>query len=119
MKYSEKIQLLMKGVKFDQIKELEEQEAKELEELKAKESQEDEENLQEHEDESSEVKTALKLAQSMIKDLEGELEAKDDELAKLNQQFATLNNKQTLADEPKQEDASDVMAQLFNNKKED
>ena len=114
MKYSEKIQLLMKGVKFDQIKELEEQEATELEEANAKESQE-----HEHEEESSEVKTALELAQSMIKDLEGKLEAKDDELAKLNQLFATLNNKQTVADEPKQEDASDVMAQLFNNKKED
>lgn len=119
MKYSEKIQLLMKGVKFDQIKELEELEAKELEEAKANESQEPEENIQEHEEKSSEVKTALELAQSMIKDLETKLEAKDDELAKLNQQFATLNNKQTVADEPKQEDASDVMAQLFNNKKED
>lgn len=119
MKYSEKIQLLMKGVKFDQIKELEAEEAMELEEANAEESQEDEENIQEHEAESSEVKTALELAQSMIKDLEGKLEAKDDELANLNQQFATLNNKQTVADEPKQEDASDVMKQLFNNKKED
>lgn len=109
----------MKGVKFDQIKELEEQEATELEEANAKESQEPEENIQEHEEKFSEVKTALELAQSMIKDLETKLEAKDDELAKLNQQFATLNNKQTVADEPKQEDASDVMAQLFNNKKED
>lgn len=114
MKYSEKIQLLMKGVKFDQIKELEEQEAKELEEANVKESQDDA-----NESQDDEVKTALELAQSMIKDLECKLEAKDDELAKLNQQFATLNNNQTIADEPKQEDASDVMAQLFNNKKED
>jgi hypothetical protein len=57
----------------------------------------------------------------MIKDLEGKLEAKEDELTKLNKQFADINNKQTVKEEPEhQPDASDVMRELFKpEKKED
>ena len=113
MKYSEKLQLLMKGVKMDEIKALEEQEAAEaLEEAKAKEA-EDEANAKKEQ-------SALELAQSMIKDLEDKLEAKDDELTKLNLQFAELNNKQTIKEQPEKETASDVISELFNrNKKEE
>lgn len=118
MKYSEKMQLLMKGVKLDEIKALEEQEAKEAAEEAAKKAEDDAAKKAE---EDNEIKSALELAQSMIKDLEGKLEAKEDELSKLNKQFADINNKQTVKDEPiHQPDASDVMKELFKpEKKED
>lgn len=118
MKYSEKMQLLMKGVKIDEIKALEEQEAKEAAEAAAKKAEDDAAKKTE---EDNEMKTALELAQSMIKDLEGKLEAKEDELTKLNKQFTDINNKQTVQDEPvHQPDATDVFNELFNPiKKED
>lgn len=118
MKYSEKMQLLMKGVKIDEIKALEEQEAKEAAEEEAKKAEE--EAAKKAEEEKKE-QSALELAQSMIKDLEGKLEAKEDELSKLNKEFTDLNNKRTVKDEPEhQPDATDVFHDLFNPiKKED
>ena len=107
MKYSEKMSLLLKGVKFEEIKQLEEQEAAEaasaaLEEEKA-----------EHE------RTALEAAEAMVKELESKLESKEDELTKLNKQFAEINNKQTVKEEPiNKETAADVMQQLFKPNKE-
>lgn len=116
MKYSEKMQLIMKGYSRDEIKALEEQEAKE-----AKEAKEAAEEAAEKAEEDNELKSALELAQSMIKDLEGKLDAKEDELSKLNKEFTDLTNKQTLKDEPEhQPDATDVFHELFNPiKKED
>lgn len=118
MKYSEKMQLIFKGYTKDEIKALEEQEAKEAAEEAAKKA---EEEAPKKAEEDNEMKTALELAQSMIKDLEGKLEAKEDELTKLNKQFTDLNNKQTVKDEPEhQPDATDVFHELFNPiKKED
>ena len=118
MKYSEKMQLLMKGVKIDEIKALEEQEAKEVAEAAAKKAEDDAAKKAE---EDNELKSALELAQSMIKDLEGKLDAKEDELSKLNKEFTDLNNKQTVKDEPEhQPDATDVFHELFKPiKKED
>lgn len=118
MKYSEKMQLLMKGVKLDEIKALEEQEAKEATEEAAKKA---EEEAAKKADEEKKEQSALEVAQAMIKDLEVKLEAKEDELTKLNDQFANINNKQTVEEEPEhQPDASDVMRELFNpEKKED
>lgn len=109
MKYSEKLSLLLKGNSWEHITELEEQEA--MEAAAAKEQEEKEEHEQ----------TALEQATEMLKDLEAKLEAKEDELTKLNAQFAELNNKQTVKEQPeKKVDASDVMRELFNhNKKED
>lgn len=111
MKYSEKMSLIFKGYTKEEIKALEEQEANEAaEDDAAKKVEED-----------NEMKSALELAQSMIKDLESKLEAKEDELTTLNKQFADINNKQTVKDEPiHQPDASDVMKELFKpEKKED
>lgn len=125
MKYSEKMQLLMKGVKLDEIKSLEEQEAaeeaaKKAEEEAAKKAEEEAAKKAEEEKKKQE-QSALEAAQAMIKDLEVKLEAKEDELTKLNKQFVNINNKQTVKEEPKhQPDASDVMKELFNpEKKED
>lgn len=105
MKYSEKMSLLLKGVKLEEIKQLEEQEAAEAAEAAKEELQ------AEHE------RTALEAAEEMVKDLEAKLATKEDELTKLNRQFAELNNKQTVSEEPiKQETAADVMQQLFKPK---
>lgn len=113
MKYSEKLQLLLKGVKMDEIKALEEQEAAEkAEEQEAVEKKEAEEEKKEQ--------SALELAESMIKDLEGKLEAKEDELTKLNRQFAELNNLKTVKEEPEEKyTASDVFGELFNGTKKE
>ncbi len=126
MKYSEKMELLTKGVKWAEIKELEAQEAEE-----AKKAAEDAAKLAADEEakkaaeeakKAAEDKSALSAAQEMIKELETKLSAKEDELTKLNKEFADLNNKQTVKDEPdKVDSAADVMKQLFhpNNKKEE
>lgn len=116
MKYSEKIDLLTKGVKWSEIKELEKQEAEEAEaatkEAEAKEAKEAKEK-------EAEEKTALQAAQEMVKELETKLSAKEDELSKLNKQFAEVNNKRTVVEEPETKDsAADVMKQLFHPKKE-
>lgn len=118
MKYSEKMQLIFKGYTKEEIKALEEQEANEAAEEAAKIAEDDAAKKAE---EDNELKSALELAQSMIKDLEGKLEAKEDELSKLNKEFTDLNNKQTVKDEPEhQPDATDVFNELFNPiKKED
>lgn len=113
MKYSEELRLRLSGVKSDEINAMKEQERLELEE--AAKRQEEEQKEKEKEEASN-----LEIAQNMIKDLEGKLEAKEDELTKLNKEFAELANKQTIKDEPViKETASDVMSQLFNYTKEE
>lgn len=113
MKYSEKMGLLTKGVSWAEIKELEKQEAEEAE-AAALEEKKDEE-ARKAEDEAK--KAALEAAQEMVKELETKLSAKDDELKKLNAQFADLNNKRTIKEEPEAKDsAADVMKQLFHPK---
>lgn len=120
MKSSEKIQLLMKGVKMDEIKALEEQEAAEAEEAKKAAEMAEEAKAEEEAKKAEEEKPALQAALDMVKDLESKLSAKEDELTKLNQQFADLNNKQTLLDQPeKRPNGADVMAQLFKKSKEE
>lgn len=116
MKYSEKIDLLTKGVKWAEIKELEKQEAEELAEAE-KEAQKKE--AEETKPEEANDKSALEAAQEMVKELETKLSAKEDELTKLNKQFTDLNNKRTVVEEPEaKESAADVMKQLFHPTKE-
>lgn len=113
MKYSEKLQLLLKGVKMDEIKALEEQEA-------AEKAEEEKNAAEEKAEDEKKEQSALELAESMIKDLEGKLEAKEDELTKLNRQFAELNNLKTVKDEPEEKyTASDVFGELFNGTKKE
>lgn len=113
MKYSEKMSLLLKGVKMDEIRALEAEEAAELE--AATKETADESKTDNNED----MKTALESAKKMIEDLEAKLSAKDDENKKLNDALADINNKQTLAEAGnKQATAADVMKELFKSKKE-
>ena len=110
MKYSEKMELLLKGVKLSEIKELEDQEAKEAAEAEKLEA----EKL-EAEKKKTEEKSALEAAQEMVKDLETKLSAKEDELTKLNAEFAKLNNKQTVVDNPPvKQTGADVLKELFH-----
>lgn len=114
MKYSEKIDLLTKGVKWSEIKELEKQEEAEAAALEAKEKE-----AEQAKEKEAEEKTALQAAQEMVKELETKLSAKEDELSKLNKQFAEVNNKRTVIEEPEVKDsAADVMKQLFHPTKE-
>lgn len=107
MKYSEKMQLLLKGVKMDEIKALEEQEAHELEEEQKK-----------HKESNDEVEKALEAANSLVKELEAKLEAKDDELRKKDEDIEALNNKRTIEEQPTESKASDVFKELFKPTKE-
>lgn len=110
MKYSEKMQLLLKGVKMDEIKALEEQEAAEAEVPEEPEVPETPEDVV--------PKSALEAAEGMVKDLESKLQTKEDELTKLNAEFAKLNNKQTVADTPiTKQTSTDVMKELFHPNK--
>lgn len=121
MKYSEKMELLAKGVKWAEIKELEAQEAEELkkeaEDAAKLDAAEEAKKAAEEAKKAAEDKSALSAAQEMIKELETKLSAKEDELTKLNKEFANLNNKQTVKEEPEaKESAADVMKQLFHPK---
>ena len=99
---------------MDEIRALEEQEAAEKEEapeapeaLKVPETPED-----------VVPKSALEAAEGMVKDLESKLQTKEDELTKLNAEFAKLNNKQTVADTPiTKQTSTDVMKELFHPNK--
>ena len=115
MKASEEIGLLLKGVKPAEIAALKEKEAAEAEEeRKAAEAAAAEEAKKKEEQEKSE-KSALETAQELVKDLESKLSAKEDELTKLNAEFAKLNNKQTVVDNPPvKQTGADVLKELFH-----
>ena len=106
MKYSEELALRLKGVKSEEIQALKDQEAKEAEEAAAAAA---EATARKEEEEAS----ALEVAQTMIKDLEAKLEAKDAELKKAQEDLIQVNNSATQK-EPTKYDASDVMKELFH-----
>ena len=115
MKASEEIGLLLKGVKPSEIAALKEKEAAEAEEeRKAAEAAAAEEAKKKEEQDKSE-KSALETAQELVKDLESKLSAKEDELTKLNAEFAKLNNKQTVTETPPEKPSgADVFKELFH-----
>ena len=106
MKYSEELALRLKGVKSEEIQALKDQEAKEAEEAAAAAA---EATARKEEEEAS----ALEVAQTMIKDLEAKLEAKNAELKKAQDDLIQVNNSATQK-EPTKYDASDVMNELFH-----
>lgn len=119
MKASEEIGLLLKGVKPAEIAALKEKEAAEAEEeRKAAEAAAAEEAKKKEEQDNIE-KSALETAQELVKDLESKLSAKEDELTKLNAEFAKLNNKQTVLDNPPEKpNGADVFKELFHPSKD-
>lgn len=114
MKYSEKLQLLLKGVKMDEIKDLEAEEQAELD-AAAGDPEKDDPAPDDVPPDNSE---ALAAAQDMVKELETKLAATQDELTKLNSEIAAINNRATQAEEAPKYDASAVFSELFNKNKE-
>lgn len=110
MKYSDKLALYLKGVKSDEIKALEEQEA--AEKLEAEQAATE---VKSHEE--SETKKLLEESLTTIKDLESKLEAKDAELAKISEELTKSNNAKTVAEQPTNTSASDVLKELFKPSK--
>lgn len=106
MTVKEKTQLLLKGVKWAQLEELEAQEKLEIEAQGAK--PEGEESKEQPE--TPTIEDALKL----IKELQEQLESKTGEVEKLNNDLASVNNHQTIAEEPVKETSEDVFRQLFH-----
>ena len=122
MKASEEIGLLLKGVKPAEIAALKEREAAEAAEAEeekkaAEEAAKVKEAAEEKQDDGD--KSALETAQALVKDLESKLSAKEDELTKLNAEFAKLNNKQTVTETPESRaTGADVFKELFHPKKD-
>ena len=113
MKYSEKLQLLLKGVKMEEIKDLE---AQEKEELEAASSSEEPDNSEKIQDNNADGE-ALEAAKSMIEELETKLGNAQDELTRLNSEIAAINNRATQAEDLPKYDATAVFGELFNKNK--
>ena len=119
MKASEEIGLLLKGVKPAEIAALKEREAAEAEEEKKAAEEATKVKEAEEEKQNDGDKSALETAQALVKDLESKLSAKEDELTKLNAEFAKLNNKQTVTETPDtRATGADVFKELFHPKKD-
>lgn len=118
MKYSEKMSLLLKGIKMDEIKALEAEELQELEELKKieEEKKKDPEPNEPEEPEEDHSKLLLE-AQNIIKDLEAKLDEYKEKNEKLTSEIAEKNNKKTVADQSSTYDAGEVFKELFNKSK--
>lgn len=115
MKASEEIGLLLKGVKPAEIAALKEKEAAEAEEEKKAAEAAAAEEAKKKEEQDNIEKSALETAQELVKNLESKLSAKEDELTKLNAEFAKLNNKQTVVDNPPEKPTgADVFKELFH-----
>lgn len=119
MKASEEIGLLLKGVKREEIAALKEKEAAELKEAEEAAAKKAEEEATKKAEANKKELSALETAKGMIEDLENKLQAKEDELAKLNKEFAELNNKQTVKEEPEKYTGKEVFSELFKSKKEE
>lgn len=117
MKYSEKMSLLLKGVKMDEIKALEAEELQELEELKKIEEEKEKEKDQEPKEPEEDHSKLLLEAQNIIKDLEAKLDEYKEKNEKLSSEIAEKNNKKTVADQSSTYDAGEVFKELFNKSK--
>lgn len=119
MKYTEKMQLLLKGVKMDEIRSLEEQEASEIAEADQK-DQDHEDQPDPDQDDQTDYKELFDNANALIKEMEQKLQQNHDELSKLKNEIAAFNNRQTQEAQPSEKyDEVAVFKELFNNKKED
>lgn len=119
MKFTEKLQFIKSGATWAEIKQLEEQEAAEIEASKKKqepdpaaEPPKEPELEPESKEPNNELLTALEAATKALEESKATITKQQDELAKLNEDFAKLNNKQTVA-ETHVDTAADVMKQLF------
>lgn len=117
MKYTEKMQLLLKGVKMDEIRTLEEQEALEIAEADQK-DQDQQDQPDPDSTDQTDYKELFDNANNIIKEMETKLQQNQEELLKLKNEIAAFNNKQTLETNIEKYDDTAVFKELFN-KKED
>lgn len=125
MKFAEKLQFIKAGASWSEIKKLEEQEAAEIADLKKKpeptpepEPEPTPEPDPTPEPKDKELISALEAANKALEESKATIAKQQDDLAKLNEQFATLNNKQTVA-ETHVDTAADVMKQLYKPDKKE
>ena len=126
MKYSDKLSLLLKGVKMDDIKALEQQEKEELEKKKQNpdptpDNQQPDptpDNQQPDPEQKDDYKQLFEEANNIIKEMETKLQENQTELGKLKNEIAAFNNRQTQEASPEKYDDTAVFRELFN-KKED
>ena len=123
MKYADKFNLLLKGVKMDEIKALEAQEAQEIAEAAAASNDQGVDDKGDHQDpdpaaanSDQDYKQLLENANGIIKDMEEKLLLNQAELDKLKNEIAAFNNKQTQQTSPEVYDETAVFKELFNNK---
>lgn len=122
MKYTEKMQLLFKGVSLEDIKALEAQEAQEAQD--AQKIAEADQTAPDQSDQTdpdpadqTDYKELFDNAESLIKEMETKLQQNQDELSKLKNEIAAFNNRQTQqASQPEKYDEVAVFKELFNNK---
>ena len=126
MKYSDKLSLLLKGVKMDEIKALEEQEQKEIADQAAADPSPEltqdpaAGNPDPEIKPDQDYKKLFEDANSIIKEMEEKLQQNQDELSKLKNEIAAFNNRQTQAETPDQPyDETAVFKELFNNKQKE
>lgn len=116
MKYSDKLSLLLKGVKMDDIRALENQEKEELE------SQQQDPDPEQKKDPDPEQKDDYKQlfeeANNIIKEMEEKLQENQTELGKLKNEIAAFNNRQTQEASVEKYDDTAVFRELFNKKEE-
>ena len=116
MTVKEKIQLLTNGVKWAQVQELEEQEKLEAEAAKG------EEETKEQPEEKPTIEDVLlmiKELQTEKEDLQSQIATKNDEVAKLTVDLVSINNHQTVAEQPVKETGADVFKELFHPDKKE
>ena len=119
MKYTEKMQLLFKGVSLEDIKALEAQEAQELAEADQSTPDQSDQTDPDPSDQTDQTdyKELFDNAESLIKEMETKLQQNQDELSKLKNEIAAFNNRQTQqASQPEKYDEVAVFKELFNNK---
>lgn len=117
MKYSDKLSLLLKGVKMDDIRALELQEKEELE-SQPQDPEPTPEIQQQDPEPKEDYKQLFEEANNIIKEMETKLQENQTELGRLKNEIAAFNNRQTQEASPEKYDDTAVFRELFNKKEE-
>ena len=118
MKYADKLSLLLKGVKMDEIRSLEEQEASEK--IAEKDPDPKDPNPKDPDPKDpdpkdpTDYKELFENANNIIKEMEEKLQQNQAELSNLKNEIAAFNNRQTQEKEQSVYDDTAVFKELFN-----
>lgn len=114
MKYADKLSLLLKGVKMDEIRSLEEQEASEKIAEADQTDQDQQDQLDPDLKDPTNYKELFENANNIIKEMEEKLQQNQAELSNLKNEIAAFNNRQTQEKEQSVYDDTAVFKELFN-----